>query len=63
MRTRKRLGVDTDVWALVAADGCLLGGAVTLPVYWTKDMARKALTEALGCQVVRVRIVLEPETK
>ena len=58
--TKKRAGVDTDVWAVMDHKGEMLGGDYRVPVFWTKGKAREHQRELPGSYVVRVRIVQDP---
>jgi hypothetical protein len=60
---KKRLGFDTDVWALVAPPhGHIRGGDYRPHIYWTKAMAKAAVRNHYPeCTVERVRIVRQEE--
>lgn len=57
-RRPKRLGIDTDVWALLTPDGRPRGGDSKLHVYWTKAQAKRMQQLFPECAVVAVRILL-----
>jgi hypothetical protein len=52
----KRLGIDTDVWALINRRGDVRGGDYKPHIYWTKKMAKEASAKFPECDVVKVRV-------
>lgn len=57
MAKHKRLGIDTDVWALINPQGDVRGGDFRPHIYWGKPMAKVAQQQFPECALVRVRIV------
>jgi len=56
----KRLGIDTDVWALIDESGSVRGGDYKPCVYWTKKVAKEHLSRYPECILKRVRIQVRP---
>jgi hypothetical protein len=60
-RPRKKLGIETDVWAFVRADGSLPGGDWRPYVFWTAKRAKEHADDFPASKLVRARIVLVAE--
>lgn len=58
MSRRPKLGIDTDVWALMTAEGRPRGGDSKPHIYWTKAQAKRVQRLFPDCTVVAVRVVV-----
>ncbi len=63
MSRHKRLGIDTDVWALIDPRGNVRGGDYRPRVYWTKATAKRERLNFPECVIVKARILPEEPTR